>query len=49
VCVKKFSISIDEDLFERFEDARKKYKPMNRSNVIEVLIKQFMGEEVYFK
>lgn len=48
--VKILSISIDDDIFERFEKARvEKYPKLSRSFIIEQLLLDFLGEEVYFK
>ncbi|MDH3324102.1 MAG: hypothetical protein OEL89_00525 [Candidatus Peregrinibacteria bacterium] len=46
----KFSITLEETIYERFEKERKeKYPLLNRSQIVEQLILAFLGEEVYFK
>jgi len=47
---KIISISINEDVFDEFEEKRKENYPLlKRSKIIEQLIQGFLGKEVYFK
>jgi len=47
---KRFSVSISDDVFERFEKERlEAYPKLSRSFIIEQLVLDFLGEEVYFK